>query len=233
MLWSGVLFDIDCFTPDPAQPDGFCDRFSLFSELAQLSLPPWSFSAEIGIREAFAHPPALSAAVAEFRKLLLVPRLYTTGAHFTHRQTTVERLEQLADQGVQQIVLRVNEPEAAALASDSVRHLVEGCHAGGIDLRLHLELSDSFTEDACRIARTIEDRQFTVTVVPVRLRPTRSLPLADAIPLEPKERVHIIVHATGDVRLQMRTPNDIVELTAGNARNCPLHQLLAPAYARL
>lgn len=229
MLLAGIAIDIGCF----GNRSAFVDRYSIFSELEKLSLASWSFSTEIGEREAFGNQPVLCNAVAGFRKLLLNPRLLTTGVHFADRQQTVGHLEELGDTGVQQIILCVNEEEAAALGSDCVENLVDGCHAGGIDLRLQFELRDSFTEDCCRIARTVEDRQFTVTVLPVRTRPTRLLPLSGAPPMERRERVQLVLNAAGDVMLRRQTQDEVVDIRAGNARQQPLHELVAAARARL
>ena len=233
MLLAGITVDLACFIANSQDSAaGFDDRFSLFSELPKLSPSTFSFSSEIGQREAFGNQPVLCQAVAGFRKLLLTPRLLTTGAHFAGRQQTLTRLEELGAAGVQQIVLCVNEQEAAALASESVDNLVDGCHASGIDLRLQFELRDSFTEDCCRIARTVEDRQFTVTLTTVRIRPLRSLTLEEAPPVSRSERVQLILNANGGVALRRRTPDEIVDIIAGNAYDRPLHELVAAARAR-
>jgi len=229
MLLAGMAVDIGCFE----NRSDFVDRYSIFSELEKLSLASWSFSTEIGEREAFGNQPVLCNVVAGFRKLLLNPRLFTTGAHFADRPRTLTRLEELGAAGVQQIILGVNEKEAAALGSHCVENLVDGCHAGGIDLRLQFELRDSFTEDCCRIARTVEDRQFTVTVLPVRTRPTRLLPLSDAAPMERRECMQLVIDAAGDVMLRRRTQDEVVDIRAGNAHQQPLHELVMAARARL
>jgi hypothetical protein len=237
MLLAGITVDLGCFIANSqasSDPTGvFDDRFSLFSELPKLSPSTFSFSSEIGEREAFGNQAVLCNAVAGFRKLLLTPRLFTTGAHLAGRPETVARLEELGAAGVQQIILCVNEEEAAALTSQAVNNLVDGCHASGIDLRLQFELRDSFTEDCCRIARTVEDRQFTVTLTPVRFRPARSLALADAPPVLRRERVQLMLNAAGDVALRRRTQHEIVDIRAGNAYERPLHELIAAARARL
>ncbi len=236
MLLAGVTVDIACFIDNSSQshsPTGdFSDRFSLFSELPRLSPSTFSLSIEIGAREAFSHPPILLSAVTGLHKLLLAPRLFTTGIHFRDRLRTLAQLQELGSAGVQQIILRVNEEEAAALTSDCVANLVDGCHASGIDLRLQFELRDTFTEDCCRIARTVEDRQFTVTLLPLRIRPTRSLTLEAAPPFAPKERVHVILNSSGQVLLRKRTEDAVLDIEAGNAFDHPLHQLLAAARAR-
>jgi hypothetical protein len=241
-MWlSGLTVDIACFVPgaSTASPPefpaasqlGFMDRFSVFPELEKLSLPPWSFSAEIGDREAFGHLPALCAAVLAFRKLSLVPRLFTTGVHFHNREQTIAQLEQVAGAGVQQIVLRLNEDEARQLSSDRVRDLVDACASSGIDLRLQLEVHETFSENCCRIARTIEDRQFTVTVLPIRIRPTRQAPLERAPSMPAKERVQLVLDRTGDLLLRTRTKDEIVDVLAGNVQRQPLHELIAAARA--
>ncbi|HEX3683386.1 MAG TPA: hypothetical protein VHU83_12695 [Bryobacteraceae bacterium] len=236
MLLAGITVDLGCFIANSeessASAAAFDDRFSLFSEIPKLSPSTFSFSSEIGEREAFGNQPVLCNAVAGFRKLLLNPRLFTTGAHFGRRQQTLTRLEELGAAGVQQIILCVNEDEAAALATESVNNLVDGCHAGGIDLRLQFELRDCFTDDCCRIARTVEDRQFTVTLLPVRIRPTRSLPLEEAPPVSRRERVQVVLNAAGNVALRRRTQDEIVDIRAGNACDRPLHELIAAARAR-
>lgn len=229
MFLAGLAVDIGCFV----NSSNFEDRFSVFSELNKLSLAPWSFSTEIGAREAFGNQPVLCNAVAGFRKLLLTPRLLTTGAHFLDRQQTIAQLEELGAAGVQQVILCVNEEEAAALGSDCVENLIDGCHAGNVDLRLQFELRDSFTEDCCRIARAVEDRQFTVTLTPVRIRPARSVAFDDAPPVPRSERVHVMLNAAGDVSLRRRMQNEIVEIRTGNAHQRPLHELVMAARARL
>lgn len=235
MLLAGLTVDIGCFLAnarsDTHAPQ-FHDRFSLFSELENLSLATWSFTAEIGAREAFGNQPALCAAVSGFRKLLLTPRLVTTGIHFNDRQQTVAQFEELADAGVQQIILRANEDEARALPSECIRNLVDASGAAGLDLRLQFELHDTFSEDCCRIARVVEDRQFTVTVLPVRIRPTRLLPLEEALPMPAKERVLLVLNTTGDVMLRMRTQEEVVDVLAGNVQRRPLRELVAAARGR-
>ncbi|MBV9763026.1 MAG: hypothetical protein JO340_20865 [Acidobacteriaceae bacterium] len=233
MLLAGLTVDIACFVPDdPTGPQPFFhDRFCVFSELEKLSLAPWSFSAEIGEREAFGHQQALCAAISEFRKLLLVPRLVTTGIYFNDRLQTIDRLEQVADSGAQQIVLHVNEDEALRLPSDHVRNLVDGCAAAGIDLRLEFELGEKFSDNCCRVARAVEDRQFTVTVLPIRVRPTRLLPISEAPAVPPKERVRLVLNSSGDLLMRLQTRDEIVNVLAGNLRGQPLHQLVAAARA--
>jgi hypothetical protein len=237
MLLAGVAVDIGCFTrpsfPLSVERAEFDDRFSLFSELEKLSLPPWSFSAEIGLREAFGHHDVLCRAVFAFRKLLLTPRLFTSGVHFADRRQTLSRLEELADAGVQQIILRVDEDEARALSPACVNHLADGCHTNGIDLRLQFELLDTFSEDCCRIARLVEDRQFTVTVLPVRVRPTRLLALAHSPLLPPEERLQLVLNSTGSVILRRRTQHEVMDLLAGNASGARIKDLIAAARARL
>lgn len=233
MLLAGIAVHIGCFKKhwenSGAPTPEFSDRLSVFSELAKLSFSTWSFAAEIGLREAFGHPTVLLPAVLGFRQLMLTPRLFTTGIHFTDRQQTINQLEELSDAGVQQIILRVDNQEAAALPSDSVLNLISGCHAGGIDLRLQFELEDSFTEDCCRIARTVEDRQFTVTVLPVRIRPTRSVPLAGVLPLERKQRMQLVLIPTGEVLLRRQTHDEIIDIAAGNALHQPLYSVITQA----
>lgn len=237
MLLAGVAVEISCFMGHPAEPNAqageFDDRFSVFSELEKLSLATWSFSAEIGMREAFGNQPVLCGAVSGFRKLLLTPRLFTTGVHFGNRQCAFAQLEELAAAGVRQVILRVNEDEARALGSDCVNNLVDGCHASAMDLQLQFELHDTFPDDCCRIARLVEDRQFTVTVLPVRIRPMRSLALEEALPMPRTERVQVVLDAAGDVVLRTRTRSEVIDVRAGNAHDRPLHELVSVARAHL
>lgn len=237
MLLAGIAVEIGWFTGSPAQPNTQTGEFSrpvsVFCELEKLSLSAWSFSAEIGLREAFGNHLVLCGAVSGFRKLLLTPRLYTTGVHFDHRTRALAELEELSRAGVQQILLRVDQEEARALGSDCVINLVDGCHANGIDLRLQFEMHDTFSEDCYRIARCVEDRQFTVTVLPVRIRPARSLTLEQAPPIPRGERVQIVLNATGEVMLRRRTQDAVVDITTGNVYDRPLHELIAVARARL
>lgn len=237
MLLAGLTADIGCFinnSPEIApQTTAFADRFSVLPDLPKLSPSTFSFPTAIGPREAFGNPSVLRDTVAAFRTLLLTPRLFTTGLHFATRRQTLAQLEELAEAGVQQIILRLDEAEARALPSDNVNHLVDGCHANGIDLRLEFELLDTFSDDCCRIARTMEDRQFTVTLVTMRIRPTVTLPLEDAPPLPPKERVQLVLNATGDLLLRRLTPDAVVDIPAGNALDRSLHTLVAAARARL
>lgn len=233
MLLAGITVDIACFVADPSAPPQpqFQDRFSIFPELEKLSLAPWSFSAEIGAREAFGYHSALCAAVLAFRKLLLTPRLFTTGMPFADRRQATAELEQLADAGVQQIILRVNEDEARELPSGRVRNLVEACTASGIDLRLQFELDDTFSENCCRIAQTVEDRLFTVTLLPIRIRPVRLLSLENAPPIAPKQPVQLVLSASGDLLLRVRAKEEAMDVLAGSVERRPLRELVAAARA--
>lgn len=236
MLLSGVAVDIGCFASDSAQrangTGDFCDRFSIFAELPKLAPGIFSFSTEIGIREAFGNHVVLCAAVSGFRKLLLTPRLYTTGIHFDDPLRASSELEELREEGVQQIILRVNEHEARAVSPDCVKNLVGACQRSGMVLWLQFELHDTFSEECLRIARMVEEQQFTVTVLPVRIRPVRSLGLEEAIPLPTRERVQVVLNEAGEVTLRRRSQDEVVDVRAGNARERSLHELVAAARAR-
>ena len=235
MLLAGVSVDIHCFVKPAAEScngAAFEDRFSFFAEVPKLAPGTFSFAAEIGIREAFGNHAALCGAVSGFRQLLLSPRLYTTGVPFADRERACEELRELSSAGVQQIVLRLNEKEARRLDLDCVRNLVEACQAAGTVLWLQFELHDTFSEDCLRIARMVEDRQFTVTVLPVRVRPTRRMALHEALPLQAGERVQLLLKAAGEVALRRTTQNEVIEICVGNAQDRPLGELIAAVRAR-
>jgi hypothetical protein len=233
MLLAGIAVDLGCFfessPKSAAHAPAFDDRFSLFSELEKVSLPPWSFTAELGLREAFAQPAVLSRTVAGFRSLLLTPRLVTTGVHFSDRAQTLTQLEALAHAGVQLITLRVDEAQARSLPSDCLHNLADACHLNGIELQLQFDLLDTFSEVFCRLARGVEDRQFTVTVLPFRTRPTRSLALDDAPQLPAKERLQLVLNASGQLLARRRTEDEIVDIILGSAHQRPVHELIGAA----
>jgi hypothetical protein len=236
MLLAGIAVDLGCFFEKSAKPaahaPAFHDRFSLFSELEKVSFPPWSFTAELGLREAFAHPAVLSRAVAGFRNLLLTPRLVTTGVHFSGRAQAFTQLEALADAGVQRVILRLDEAQARSLPTECLHNLADACQSNGVELQLQFDLLDTFSEAFCRLARLVEDRQFTVTVLPFRIRPTRSLALDDAPHLAPKERLQLVLNASGQLLARRRTVDEVLDVMLGSADERPVHELIAAARRR-
>jgi hypothetical protein len=234
MLFAGIAVDLGCFFEESAKPaaPAFLDRFSLFSELEKVSLPPWSFTAEIGLREAFAHPAVLAHAVAGFRNLLLTPRLLTTGVHFSDREQTFTQLEALADAGVRRILLRVDDAQARSLSTVCLHNLADASRSNGFELQLQFDLLDTFSEAFCRLARLVEDRHFAVTVLPFRIRSARLLTLDEAPHLPAKERLQLVLNASGQLLARRRTEDEIIDITLGSAHRSSVHDLIAAARRR-
>lgn len=227
MVLAGATVDIGCFRRERT-PD-FHDRFSLIDEIPRFAPGTLSFSVELGIREAFGCHHILRAAISGFRKALIPVKLYTTGVHFQRRERTCSQVEDLHSAGLQHILLRLDEHEARALDLHCVRNLVEACHAAGVVLCLQLELRDGFPEDCLRIARTLEDRQFTVTVLPVRIRPVLRVTLAEAPMLRAIGRVQLGIDSAGEVTLRKQAQKEVIVLRLGNASDRSITELMAPA----
>jgi hypothetical protein len=227
MILAGATVDIGCFISESA----FCDRFSFFHQLPKIAPGILSFSAELGIREAFGCHDVLRSAISAFREVFLPPKLYTTGIHFDDVDRACEQIADLQSAGLQHIVLRLDDDEARALHPDCVRNLIEACNAAAVVLWLQLELRDTFPEDCLRFARILEDRQFTVTVLPVKIRPVRTVPIDEARSLPGTRRMQLVIDASGEVTLRSQTAEEIVAVELGNANQRSLAELIAPARA--
>lgn len=228
---SCVSIDAGCFyAPGGRARVRFTDRFDLLAQLATVKSWFQYPLLDIGPRDAFRHFPSLLETVRGASKIGYPSRLLTTGTHFSVAEKVVSQFQLLKDQGVERIILRLDENNATQLAPDCIANYIAACSALGCSADVIFEYQDSIPEAFYRIACIVEKTRFFNNLYFRRTKKERLRISFDDQRLPTYDRkglYRLVIEDNGVVLL--RSADGKLEILLGNARNERLRDLLSQA----
>jgi len=230
MVYQCVSADVACFSrTDPGGASHYEDIYSVIPGIREAKQYFLFDFVDLGPQEAFVDYPVLREAVRAIVAAGLVPRLLTSGRHFTGPAQTEARFVELASLGVRKVILRLDEAAALALPDACLVNFINGCAACGNTSELRFDLDGEVPEVFFRVARRMEEVRFYTNIHPrVRLK-TNSSRFDPDRPIEGlgSRAFRVVITVRGQVLLRVHE-RETTEIEVGSLREAPLVSLIEP-----
>lgn len=161
MIYDCISINNRCFSKTSA--DGtinFIDALSIISGIKAAEKYFIFRLVDIGPFEAFENYHVLCEMVRSFREINFIPRLLTSGRHFSDATETASHFRELIKLGVAKIILRLDQPTAEVLPEANVLNFVNACIECGIASDILFELDGPIPEALFLLLRLIEQKRF-------------------------------------------------------------------------